>query len=76
MSRLDKLRQQPKSRDTIRAAMQVLKDTGLSFSEKLTQVRELEQQAQEHELAMFDEIYSSLHNLAQTQDDIELISGR
>ena len=75
MDRLDKLRQQPKERKNIRAAMQVLNDEQLTFSEKFAQVRALEAQAQEHELAMFSDIYSSLHSQAQTQADIELISG-
>jgi hypothetical protein len=53
----------------------VINDAELSFSEKVDRVQALEDMSSGFELELFGEVYSSLHSLAQTQEDINLISG-
>jgi hypothetical protein len=75
MDMLEKLRQQPKSHENVQAAAAVINDAELSFSEKVDRVQALEDMSSGFELELFGEVYSSLHSLAQTQEDINLISG-
>lgn len=75
MTMLEKLRQQSTSRDNANAAVLVINNATLSFSDKLAQVEALEAKSSAQEKALFAEIYSSLHGLAQTQDDIDLMAG-
>jgi hypothetical protein len=72
---LDTLRQQSKQQDNANAALLLINDATLSFSEKVTQVEALEEKASSTEKPLFAEIYSSLHVLAQTQDDRDLMAG-
>lgn len=75
MNMLTKLKQQQVSRVNVEQAQAVLNNNDLSFADKLTQVQALEDLATGFELDMFSDIYASLHNLAQTTADINLISG-
>lgn len=75
MSMVDKLRQQQTRRVNVEQAVEVINNPRLSFQEKLDQVQALEDLSSGFELTMFDEIYSSLHNMAQTEDEIKLVSG-
>ncbi len=76
MSMLEKLRQQSIPRDNANAAVLVINNAELSFSDKLAQVEALEGKSSADEKELFAEIYSSLHGLAETQADIELIAGK
>lgn len=75
MNMLEKLRQQSTPRENARAAVLVINDPKLSFSDKVAQVEALEAKSSAAEKALFAEIYSSLHALAQTQADIDLMAG-
>jgi len=75
MNMLEKLRQQSTPRENARAAALVINDPKLSFSDKVAQVEALEEKSSTDEKALFAEIYSSLHGLAQTQADIDLMAG-
>ena len=78
MTMLEKLRQQSKqagNRDNANAALLVINDNSLSFSDKVAQVEALEAAAAPGEKDLFAEVYSSLHGLAQTQADIDLMAG-
>jgi len=75
MNMVDKLKQQQVSRVNVEQAQEVLSNNTLSFAEKVKKVQALEDLATGFELDMFSDIYASLHNLAQTTADINLISG-
>jgi hypothetical protein len=75
MSMIETLRQQQTRRVNVEQAVDVINNPRLSFQEKLIQVQALEDLSTGFELTMFDEIYSSLHNMAQTKDEIKLVSG-
>jgi hypothetical protein len=72
---LEKLRQKSTSRDNANAAVLVINNTTLSFSDKVAQVEVLDAKSSADEQTLFAEIYSSLHALAQTQADIDLMAG-
>jgi hypothetical protein len=72
---LEKLRQKSTSRDNANAAVLVINNTTLSFSDKVAQVEVLDAKSSADEQTLFTEIYSSLHALAQTQADIDLMAG-
>lgn len=72
---IERLRKQPTSRINVEKAITVLNDETISFSEKLKQIQTLEDLSTGFELEMFSEIYSSLHDMAENDDDIKLISG-
>ncbi len=75
MSMLDKLRKQSTSHDNANAAVLVVNNTELSFSDKVVQVEALEAKASADEKVLFAEIYASLHGLAETPEDIHLMAG-
>jgi len=75
MDTLAILRQQPKSRDNVRAAVDVINNAELSFSEKVAEVQKLESKSTGIELDHFSDVYSSLHLMAETPEDIHLMSG-
>jgi hypothetical protein len=75
MDMLETLRQQPKNRDNVRAAVEAINNTELSFSEKFERVQQLEDNSKGFELALFGDVYSSLHTMAITPEDINLMSG-
>lgn len=75
MKMLEKLRQQKVSRDNADEAVSVINSNDFSFSEKLDRVQALEAKSVAAEQVLFAEIYSSLHNMAITQEDIDLIAG-
>ena len=75
MDMLETLRQQPKSRDNVRAAVEAINNTELSFSEKFDRVQQLENISKGVELELFSDVYSSLHALATSPEDIQLMSG-
>jgi hypothetical protein len=61
---LEKLRKQSINRDNANAAVLVINNAELSFSERLAQVEALETKSSPEEQVLFAEIYSSLHLLA------------
>ncbi|MDO6488239.1 hypothetical protein Q4503_11040 [Colwellia sp. 6_MG-2023] len=75
MNMLEKLRAKKTSRENANAAVLVINDPKLSFSDKVAQVETLEAKASSDEKALFAEIYSSLHALAETPEDIHLMTG-
>lgn len=75
MNMLERLRQQSTSREHANAAALVINNKTLSFSNKVARVEALEAKASADEKALFADIYSSLHGLAQTQEDIDLMAG-
>lgn len=75
MNMLDKLRQQKVSRTNANEAVSVINDKSLSFSEKLIRVQSLESTSSAAEQVLFAEVYSSLHLLAVTQEEINLMAG-
>jgi hypothetical protein len=75
MNMLDILRKQSKQQDNANAALLLINDATLSFSDKVAQVEALEAKASATEKTLFSEIYSSLHVIAQTQDDRDLMAG-
>lgn len=75
MNMLEKLRAQKTSRENANAAVLVIHDLTLSFSDKLAQVETLEKKASSDEKVLFAEIYSSLHAMAETPEDIHLMAG-
>jgi hypothetical protein len=72
---LEKLRAQKTSRENANAAVLVINDTRLSFRDKVAQVETLEKKASPDEKVLFAEIYSSLHAMAETPEDIHLMAG-
>lgn len=75
MTMLEKLRKQSTSRDNANAAMLVINDNALSFSDKVARVEALESKSSAAEQVLFAEVYSSLHALAETPADIHLMAG-
>jgi hypothetical protein len=75
MNMLEKLRQQKVSRKNANEAVSVINDKSLSFSDKVKRVQVLEAQSVAAEQVLFAEIYSSLHGMAITQEDINLMAG-
>jgi hypothetical protein len=75
MNMLEKLRQQKVSSEKANEAVSVINDKSLSFSDKVKRVQELEAQSVAAEQVLFAEIYSSLHGMAITPEDINLMAG-
>ena len=75
MGMLDKLRQQKVIRPNADEATDVINNDDFSFSEKLMHVRSLEAKSSAAEQVLFAEIYSSLHGMAITPEDINLMAG-
>ena len=75
MNMLEKLRQQKVSRENANKAVSVINDKSLSFSDKVKRVQALEAQSVAAEQVLFAEIYSSLHGMAITPEDINLMAG-
>jgi hypothetical protein len=75
MNMLEKLRQQKVSRDNANEAVSVINDKSLSFSDKVKRVQALEAKSSAVEQVLFAEVYSSLHGMAITQEDINLMAG-
>lgn len=75
MSMLEKLRQQKVSHVNADDATDVINNDDFSFSEKLMHVQSLESKSSAAEQVLFAEIYSSLHHMAITQEDIDLMAG-
>jgi hypothetical protein len=75
MTMLEKLRKQSTNHANANAAVLIINNTALSFNDKVAQVEVLDANSSTDEKALFAEIYSSLHALAQTQADIDLMAG-
>jgi hypothetical protein len=75
MNMLEKLRQQKISRENANEAVSVINDNTLSFSDKVKRVQALEAKSSASEQVLFAEIYSSLHGMAITPEDINLMAG-
>jgi hypothetical protein len=75
MNMLEKLRQQKISRDNVNEAVSVINDKSLSFSDKVKRVQALEAKSSAVEQVLFAEVYSSLHGMAITPEDINLMAG-
>jgi len=75
MNMLEKLRQQKVSRENANEAVSVINDKSLSFSEKVKRVQALEAESSAAEQVLFAEVYSSLHGMAITPEDINLMAG-
>jgi hypothetical protein len=75
MNMLEKLRQQKVSRENVNEAVVIINDNFISFSEKVKHVRQLEAKSSAAEQVLFAEIYSSLHGMAITPEDINLMAG-
>ena len=75
MNMLEKLRQQKVSRKNADEAVSVMNNTEFSFSEKVKRVQALEAKSIAVEQVLFAEIYSSLHGMAITPEDINLMAG-
>jgi hypothetical protein len=75
MNMLEKLRQQSISRENANKAVEVINNKAFSFSEKLEKVQALETKSSATEQVLFAEIFSSLHLMAETQAEIDLMAG-
>jgi hypothetical protein len=75
MDMLTKLRQQTVSQENANEALNVINNINFSFSEKVKRVQELEEKSSAAEQVLFADIYSTLHLLAESQADIDLMAG-
>jgi len=77
MDMLEKIRNsKPLNYELLDKAFAIVNDEQLPFSDKVAQVEQLERQANAQEAELFGDVYSSLHLLAKSEEDIRLISGQ
>lgn len=77
MDMLEKMRKsKPLNYESLDKAFTIVNDEQLTFSDKVAQVEQLERQASGQEAELFGDVYSTLHLLAESEEDIRLISGQ
>lgn len=74
---LEKMRKsKPLNYELLDEAFAIINDEQLTFSDKVAQVEQLARQANAQEAELFGDVYSSLHLLAKSDEDMRLISGQ
>ncbi|OUR89890.1 hypothetical protein A9Q81_20750 [Gammaproteobacteria bacterium 42_54_T18] len=77
MDMLERIRKsKPLNYESLDKAFAIVNDEQLTFSNKVAQVEQLERQAKGQEAELFGDVYSSLHLLAKSEEDMRLISGK